>query len=1364
MSSCCPPEQLLRYLADELPSEEERSLEAHLERCDRCLAALEQLGKQDCLCPEPPAPDGPGESGRDPDRGFLDRLEQALPSPARRAPRETEKPSFPRITGYEILGFLGGGSMGVVFRARHLALKRDVAIKLMPPGASDRAAAEAVARFRIEAEAVARLQHPGIVQIYEIGEHQGRPFLALEYCPGGSLAARLGGNPLPPVVAARACAQLARAVQDAHKRGIVHRDLKPGNVLLVEGNDTPLDECLLKVTDFGLAKLLDGSSDRTRPGAILGTPSYMAPEQVDGENRCIGPLADVYALGGILYEMLTGRPPFKAATDYDTLYQVVHADPVSPRQLQPNLPRELETICLKCLAKEPERRYVSAQELTEDLGRFLRGEPIKARPARVVERWWRWWRRNPLAASLLAALILVGMVGFGVVTSLWLIAEQRRGQVQAHLEVAQSERRRAEDNYARIKQILSKFFRLASAVPKDMKVGVELLRGVEAEHESVLASRPEDRNVRDTLGQVRVYLADLHGGRGSRDESHAAYQRALVVWQQLVSEDPRNLDYRRWMAWTHHRLGLSSGHKREYSAALKSYQEAAAAFQSLMEEQPTLDYQTGLAESRWGIAQLLAGLGPPEEAARALEDSRSHWRQLVTEHPTDRNFRHRLATACYFLGEHHERHGSTGAALCYWQLTYEHCKILSEEQPGDAWAQHSVALCCLRLMRGKAADPSYDEAVRWFEQAGKGFAAHLQQDRSGAGPPAAVAANYRWLVECHQKAGQTARVRQTYQEALGFWQQLVRDYPRSVDYRSQLAETQEALGAWYRQVRCLPQALGSFQEAASLRKILAKEQPTPAHRSAVAENQRQMLSLLGEMGQPGEALRLLEDNWGLWDQLVREDLSSGTFRQRLAETCWSLGEYHSQHHHPDEARRYWQQAHEHCQKLAEDQPGDASAQLSVGLCCHRLMRSESADPYYLEAVQMFGQAGKSLAAKLKQDPSSAAVCQSLELIYRSLIECHQKAGRPLRAAEAGETWVQIHAAQVSRHPGDLAHISALLKALCALRDKYQVAQQPERAVATGRRAAVVLARSIEDTSGDANASQALAPWVAHLRDSLLQAKAPDALVPVYQSQLRVQEKLVSQQPADPEPTWGLLEVYCALSDLQLDARQPEAALATARRAAGVVTRMDSSPSRDYRYKQACYFYHVAHRIRRAGAPAEALRLAQESSRLLQKLVHEVPEQHPYALGLFDSWEQIGKAWADLDRPEEATRAWIRGIEVLRGAVEQAPAVTAYRQRLGGRYVRLGRHLSDQGNLAEAESWFLEQAKLWPADAEKLTEVSRELERLAVAVGKGRKELSAEETAERRRYQEQSARVGRAADDARQQGKGAGESAKDDTNR
>jgi eukaryotic-like serine/threonine-protein kinase len=455
MMLCPSDEQLSGLLDDALSKPEQDALAEHVEKCASCLQKLARM--TDVPDTEtwqrvthlPPNIEAEGEIMRrlklvlrsltsiSFDSSVTPMINSAQGKPASSAPIDFEIPSVP---GYEIIGILGRGGMGVVFKARQLALQRVVAIKMFQNWTQ--AGEKELARFRAEADVIARLQHPNIVQIHDVGDVGGRPYFVLEYVTGGNLAEKLDGTPQSMLLASQFVEVLARAVQTAHASGVVHRDLKPANILLsaaiegaagdvnttrapgAVGGDSRFLTAIPKIADFGLAKIAYGELEIQRPrsltvsGDLIGTPSYMAPEQAAPSGAPVGPAADVYSLGAILYELLTGRPPFKGETLLDTVLQVLHSEPVSVMGLQPNVPRDLETICLKCLRKEPQHRYPTASELADDIQRFLGGRPIKARPRGTAEKVWRWIRDHPAPSGLLAAGVLTPIVALIILSML----------------------------------------------------------------------------------------------------------------------------------------------------------------------------------------------------------------------------------------------------------------------------------------------------------------------------------------------------------------------------------------------------------------------------------------------------------------------------------------------------------------------------------------------------------------------------------------------------------------------------------------------------------------------------------------------------------------------------------------------------------------------------------------------------------------------------------------------------------------------------------------------------------------------------------------------------------------------------------
>jgi WD40 repeat protein len=432
---CVSDQDLKAFVLGELPERLAAAVARHLELCPVC---DERARRWDDLAD-----------------GAIQALRGAAPPPTLAHDRPADpgtdsstagSPEPPSPPGFTLLAELGRGAVGVVYQARQHQPERVVALKCLRDGPDP--GVEQRARFLAEADAIARLHHPHIVQVHAVGEHRGQPFLCLEYLDGGTLAKKINGQPQPPRAAARLLAVLAGAVQHAHEQGVIHRDLKPSNVLLT-GDGTP------KISDFGLARF--GRPELTATGAIMGTPSYMAPEQARGDNAAVGPAADIWALGAILYELLTGRPPFRGLGALDTLKQVVEDEPVPPARLQPGVPRDLEVICLKCLEKSPVKRYPSAEALADDLRRFQAGEPIRARPVGAWERVLKWAKRKPAAAALavvsVATVLSLGATGASLFWGGRLAEQRDRAEalrVQAEAASEKAKLAEAEAEKARI--------------------------------------------------------------------------------------------------------------------------------------------------------------------------------------------------------------------------------------------------------------------------------------------------------------------------------------------------------------------------------------------------------------------------------------------------------------------------------------------------------------------------------------------------------------------------------------------------------------------------------------------------------------------------------------------------------------------------------------------------------------------------------------------------------------------------------------------------------------------------------------------------------------------------------------------------
>ena len=446
---------------------------------------------------------------------------------------KSESPEQPGFSNFETIELLGQGGMGTVWKARQKNLPRVVALKVLNAGKLARASE--LKRFKTEASAAAKLQHPSLIPIYEVGEEQGCCYFTMEYVEGQTLAQLLRGTPLEPRRAAELLLTMAEAIEYAHSRGVLHRDLKPGNVI-VDQSGRP------RIMDFGLAKELYVESSVTESNAVLGTPSYMSPEQAEGRTAEVSAKSDVYSLGAVLYEMITGRPPFRAHSLSETLRQVIAGAPALPRSVNPKVQRDLETICMKCLQKEPSRRYGSAQDLADDLRRFLKNEPIRARPVGMSGRAWRVLRRNPVVAASLGAtaVLLVTMAAAAVfarqnlLTANELLAQTTAAMLQLQLE-----------SLARIVNEVAEDPEIIEATQSGDKTKLNDL--LEAKHKSVNASPShkwlggepfQNWNIYNMAGEPLVRISPVNDGtpRVDRFNDRDYFIGAAQRWTNAKSE------------------------------------------------------------------------------------------------------------------------------------------------------------------------------------------------------------------------------------------------------------------------------------------------------------------------------------------------------------------------------------------------------------------------------------------------------------------------------------------------------------------------------------------------------------------------------------------------------------------------------------------------------------------------------------------------------------------------------------------------------------------------------------------------------------------------------------------------------------
>jgi serine/threonine protein kinase/Tfp pilus assembly protein PilF len=721
----------------------------------------------------------------------------------------------PQVPGLELMEVLGSGGMGVVFRARQTTLGRDVAVKFLRDAHT--ADWEQRERFLQEARAVARLRHPNLVQLYEFGETpvpgggKSQPYLVLEYVPGGSLADLMRGSPQRPKEAAGLVETLAHAIHYAHQQGVIHRDLKPANILLSDErrgmNDessnltqvlhsslnTPHSSLVPKITDFGLAKFLAGS-DLTQTGDVLGTPGYMAPEQAAGKFGSITAAVDVYGLGAILYESLTGRPPFQAETAPATVYQVQHDDPVTPRRLQPTIPRDLETICLKCLRKEPGRRYATAQELADDLHRFQAGEPIRARPVGTVERMVVWCRRRPAVAGLVAALALVFLIGSSGVLWQWQRASRNAAQADRNAaayrrerDIARQEKERAEHHLKIVRDHVKQLDRLGHELlqtPGKYRAGQAVLQQALAFYQELLPEEGNDPEVRREAADLFGQVAWIHHILGQEDKAAGAWDHQAELTTSLLQEDPADTTLRMGLADCHRWRGNALRFQAKATEALKAYGQAADLHEDLLRDFPDeAGYHVALANTLLNMAPLLSGQTTADEQEQLYQRILNLYRTAVRAAPDNPKFKAELGLALEGEGQFFLNTGRTSQAEAPVREALEiHQKMRTAGlMKGSIERAEARSFACLGRVFAAAARPQ--EAEESYRQAVNLLDRPFNESPESASRRAELAHTLAGLADQIHEPGRREEAADILRRAISHYEKLRVDFPDNTSYR-----------------------------------------------------------------------------------------------------------------------------------------------------------------------------------------------------------------------------------------------------------------------------------------------------------------------------------------------------------------------------------------------------------------------------------------------------------------------------------------------------------------------------------------------------------------------------------------------------
>ena len=724
----------------------------------------------------------------------------------------------PSIPGYEVLDEVGRGGMGIVYKARQLMPERIVALKLIRRDwldfLPDVSKSSAIDRFHTEAEAAAQLEHDNIVTVYEVGDIQGQHYYAMRYVDGQSLAEIHRDTPSENREAAGCIERVARAVHQAHSQGILHRDIKPQNIMVDRRTNRPL------VTDFGLAKFLSARDDRTRTGEAIGTPAYMSPEQARDAAH-VTQQADVYSLGATLYYVLTSRPPFQAANLIETLRQITSEDPVSPRQLNPAVDRDLDTICLKCLDKETTKRYASAELLADDLQRYCQGKPILARPIGFPGRTWRWCRRNPAVAGWIGvAAVFLTVAVLALVIGIY--------RTSAALSKSDKSLAKADESLTHALKVVDEWFTRISEDELLNQPGLQPLRRdlldrALTHYQWFLDHNSDDPTIRDELAAAHYRVGLITGEIGSREDALTSFERARRMQQESLSESVHDAGRLKALGDTLNAMGNLLTKVGRLDEAREEYLGAVEVRESLAGvRSDDVEPQRLLANTVMHVGLIEMNRGYPDEARRLLEESQSIRSSVIDDYPRDAKLQRDLASGYFNLATLGLAVEDNQQAAADFKRAIAGFEKLLDAEPGVLLHQYRLALC--RRLLGDL-EPDLDRAMALYDQA-------LPQMEILAQANPEVSKYNEELASLHMNRGDIQQAQQDFQaaqrsldQALELIRAMIDRNPEVHQYKRDLAVTLCAKGKAETRLGDYENARANLEEARQLLLELGRQFP-----------------------------------------------------------------------------------------------------------------------------------------------------------------------------------------------------------------------------------------------------------------------------------------------------------------------------------------------------------------------------------------------------------------------------------------------------------------------------------------------------------------------------------------------------------